>query len=219
MKHILDAAGRRADLEAKLEAREQELRECTARYEELRHRIENDLQVLSSAFSMLARINAQGDNCVHCVSRVRSTAALYQTLDLTGADVISMGDYLSALSEALFNSFGDRIAIASVVEENINLDQRRAQRVGLIYAEAAMNAAKHAFPSDAGGKVDVRFRRVGDAFEMTVSDDGVGFSPDSAQPGHGLKLMKQFAQQLDGSLQLEKLPTGTRVKLTFAAAV
>jgi two-component sensor histidine kinase len=217
--HILGAERRTAELEAKLAAREQELRECKARYEELRHRIENDLQVLSSAFSMLARINGQANNCVHCVSRVRSTAALYHTLDLTGADMISMRDYLSALSDALFNSFGDRIAIASVVEESINLDQRRAQRVGLIFAEAAMNAAKHAFPSDAGGKVEVRFRRVSDSFEMTVSDDGVGFSPDSAQPGHGLNLMKQFAQQLDGSLQLEKLPAGTRVKLIFAVAV
>jgi two-component sensor histidine kinase len=215
---IAELLRRTADLQAKLAEKENELRDCKAHYEELRHRINNDLQALSGAFSMRARIGDQSGNCAHCVSRLRSIAAVYQVLDLTGAEAVSMHDYLSTLSDSLFKSFGDGIAIESIVESGIDLDERRAQRVGLICVEAAMNAAKHAFPSSAEGKVEVRFRRVDDSFEMTVSDDGVGFDPVSASPGHGIKYMEQFARQLKGALWVERLPKGTMVRLTFAAA-
>ena len=43
----------------------------------------------------------------------------------------------------------------------INFDHRRTQCVDLIYAEAAMNALKHAFSSDVVGKIKLRLRRVG----------------------------------------------------------
>ena len=217
--NIPDAAARVAELEARLATKEQELREAKARYDELSHRVKNDLQGLTFFLSVQARALNQPDYCGRCLSRLSSIAALHHTLDHGGSDVISMADYLTALSDTLKNSFGDRITIETVVEPRINLDHRRAQCVGLIYAEAAMNALKHAFPSDASGRMVVQFRRLGDAFEMAVSDDGVGFDPASEEPGRGIKLMKQFAQQLQGTLQIERLPIGMMVRLTFPASI
>jgi len=88
--------------------------------------------------------------------------------------VVSMADYLAALSDTILKSFGDWITIETMVEPNLNFDHRRAQCVGLIYVEAAMNTLKHAFSSDVVGKIKLQLRRSGDSFEMTVSDDGVG---------------------------------------------
>jgi nitrate/nitrite-specific signal transduction histidine kinase len=56
-------------------------------------------------------------------------------------------------------------------------------------------------------------------FEMTVSDNGVGFDPAMTLPGRGTKLMKEIAQQLRGTLRLERLPIGMAVRLTFADSV
>ena len=217
--NIPDAAARVAELEARLATKEQELREAKNRYDELRHRITNDLQALTCLLSVQARAINQPDYCGRCISRLSSTVALHKTLDHDGSDVISMAGYLTALSGTLKNSFGDRIFIKTTVEPGMDLDHRRAQCVGLIYAEAAMNALKHAFPSDAVGKMEVQFRRLDNSFEMMVTDDGVGFDLASAQMGCGIQLMKQFAQQLKGTLQLERLPIGMMIHLTFPASI
>jgi two-component sensor histidine kinase len=208
-----------AELEARLAAKERELSETKARYDELRHRIKNDLQGLTFLLATQARTSIQPDYCGRCVSRLSSAAALHAILDNERSEVISMAGYLAALSDTINKSFGDWITVETMVEPNINFDHRRAQCVGLIYAEAAMNTLKHAFSSDVVGKIKLQFRRLGDTFEMTVSDDGGGFDPDTTQLGRGIKLMRQIAQQLRGTLRFERLPLGMMVRLTFPASV
>jgi len=218
-KNMPDAVARVAELEAQLAANEQELRDSKVRYNELRHRIKNDLQGLTLLLSMQARVSSQPDYCGRCVSRLSSAAALHSTLDNDGSGEISMPSYLTALSDTIKNTFGDWIAFETVIEPNIKLDYRRAQFVGLIYAEAAMNTVKYAFPNDAAGKMELRFRRLNGTFEMTVSDNGIGFDPATTPPGRGTKLMNEIAQQLRGTLRLERLPIGMAVRLTFAESV
>jgi two-component sensor histidine kinase len=116
-----------------------------------------------------------------------------------------MASYLAALSDTIKKSFCDWITIDTMAEPNVNFDHRRAQCVGLIYAEAAMNTLKHAFSSDVVGKIKLQLQRLGDTFEMTVSDDGGGFDPDTTQLGRGIKLMRQIAQGLSGAPQVERL--------------
>ena len=81
-----------------------------------------------------------------------------------------------------------------------------------------MNTLKHAFSSDVVGKMKLQLRRLGDSFEMTVSDHGAGFDPDTTQLGRGINLMRQIAQQLRGTLRFERLPVGMMVRLTFPAS-
>jgi signal transduction histidine kinase len=54
-----------------------------------------------------------------------------------------------------------------------------------------------------------------------VEDDGVGFDPDSAQPGHHLGLLglRERAEALNGTLTLESAPdSGTTVVVEVASA-
>jgi len=216
---ISDTAAPLAGLKARLAATQQELRESNARYNELRHRIKNDLQELTFLLSVQARVSSPPDYCGRCISRLSSVAALHGALDNDGSDDVSMASYLTALSDAIKKSFGDCISFETVIEPNIKLDDRRARFVGLIYAEATMNSVKHAFPNDAAGKMEVRFRRLSDTFEMTVSDNGVGFDPAAAQPGRGTKLMNEIAQHLKGALRFERSRVGMTVRLTFADSI
>lgn len=132
-------------------------------------------------------------------------------------ELVAMDDYLAALSDAIDRTFSDRVTIVPLVQPGGRLDHRRAECVGLFVSVAAVNALKHAFPDGAGGKIEVRFRRLRDAFELRVSDDGVGFDPFAARPGRGMELMKELAAQLDGSLRFENAPGGASVRLSFAA--
>ncbi|OBS54157.1 histidine kinase [Methylosinus sp. 3S-1] len=208
-----------AELEARLAEAEEELRLERERYHELRHRIRNDLQGLATLISAQSRRLDQPEGCAGCAMRLRSAAALHNALDEDGASDIRMDDYLWALSEARRKAFDDRIVGDLAADEDIHLDYRRAQCVGLVYVEAVTNAMKHAFPGGVEGQISAQLRRFGDdGLELTVVDSGVGFDPTRCQRGHGIELMRGIARQLRGELELRRLEAGTLVRLAFPAA-
>lgn len=210
------AMERITELEAKLSAMHGELEFARSRYDELRHRIKNDLQSLMTLASAQAKV-ARTDYCGRCVSRLSNTVALHDTLDHEEGQAVLMSTHLATLTSMLMRAFDGRFETHASVEQGHCLTHRRAQCVGLIYAEAVMNAIKHAFPNRAHGNIDLCFHRLGDTFEMTISDNGVGFDPAQARPRHGMRFMSEIAQQLDGALEFKRLPVGAMVRLTFPA--
>jgi len=209
-----------ADLESRLAATEERLRLEQERHRELRHRIRNDLQGLATLISAQSRRLDKPEGCSSCAMRLRSAAELHNALDEeeSGTD-ICMEDYLWALSEARRKAFGDRIVGDTVTDEDIFLDYRRAQCVGLVFVEAVSNAMKHAFPGRVEGHIAAQLHRVGDRFEMTVVDTGIGFDPERVGRGDGIQLMRGLARQLRGDLELKRLEKGTMVRLTFPQKV
>jgi two-component sensor histidine kinase len=212
--------GRIASLEARLVALEAQLREERERYRELQHRIRNDLQGLATLISVQSRRLEKPEGCSNCAMRLRSAVELHNALDEDNSSSdICMVSYLWALTEARRKAFDDRVGGETTVEDEIFLDYRRAQCVGLVYVEAATNAMKHAFPGESTGRVDARLRRLGAMLELTITDDGCGFDPDLAAKGDGLTLMRGLARQLKGRLEFQRLPQGSSVRLTFPETV
>src|SRR3954451_13776997 len=77
--------------------------------------------------------------------------------------------------------------------------------------EAMSNAAQHS----GAERVDVKLAREGDRVELTVGDDGSGFTFDQAARGLGIAGMRERALLVGGDMQVEsRLDTGTRVRLT-----
>lgn len=205
-----------AELEAQLAAKDRELLQERERFRELRHRIRNDLQGLTTLLSAQAKMARNPECCSRCILRLRSAAELHNALDDDGCSDIPMAGYLRALAEARKKAFEDRISAATSFEPDIFLDHRSAQCVGLVYIEATTNAMKHAFPGGASGQIEARLRRLEGALELTIADNGVGFDPGAIARGDGIQLMRGLAGQLRGELRLERLSKGTRVSLLFA---
>jgi two-component sensor histidine kinase/ABC-type amino acid transport system permease subunit len=205
------------EIEAELAARQRQLADADMRYRELRHRIKNDFQAFYFLAVSEAQKSARPEEFLRWVVRLRSAAELYSVLDNKNSDLISMTNYLAAISEALDKMFDGRATIEATVDAAIFFDPKPAKYIGLIYAEAAMNALKHAFPGNSTGKLQMRFGRKGHVFEMTVSDNGVGFDPAEKKRGQGLSLMQNLAGQLAGTIRLEPLPVGSVLRLTFSA--
>lgn len=80
-----------------------------------------------------------------------------------------------------------------------------------IAQEALNNVAKHA----RAHRVDLSLRQIGERTVFCIQDDGKGFDPDAAYPGHlGLKTMHERAEQVKGELRIASLPgEGTRLTL------
>lgn len=73
-----------------------------------------------------------------------------------------------------------------------------------IALEAMHNALKHARPAG----IEVELTAVGeDSVRLTVTDDGTGFDPGLARPGHlGMGTMRERAQALGGQVTVESAP-------------
>jgi len=211
----VEGKNKTAELEAELAEARAALRAEIDRYRELRHRVRNDLQALATLISAQSRRLEKPEGCSNCAMRLRSAIELHNALDDEDDAEICMSAYLSALSEARRKAFDDRIAGETIADEDIFLDFRRAQCVGLFYVEAVTNAMKHAFPGATRGEVQARLRRIGDRLELTIADNGCGFDPANVPKGDGLQLMRGLARQLKGEVTFERLPQGALVRLDF----
>ena len=79
--------------------------------------------------------------------------------------------------------------------------------VRAVCTEATSNAVRHGFAT----KVDVSMERVGASLFLTVEDNGVGADPE-APLGNGLKNMRERAQSLGGTMNIEtNNGVGTRI--------
>ncbi len=79
-----------------------------------------------------------------------------------------------------------------------------------IIQEALNNIAKHC---QDGVDVELRVRRMVDELEILVSDTGPGFKPAQSKNGIGLSSMRERAELLGGTFELETAPEkGTRVE-------
>ena len=85
-----------------------------------------------------------------------------------------------------------------------------AAALGLIANELVTNAVKHAFPDERPGRIELAFRRDGDAYLLVVADDGVGPTREGGGTGGlGHRLVRDLARQLGGELRIE-VAGGTR---------
>jgi two-component sensor histidine kinase len=207
--------GLRKALERGAEA-QQELQLMLA---EQRHRVKNDLALLSSMISLQAR--SQSSPPVRAalesaVARLHVVAAGQDYFQLAAGDqTVNMQEYLEAVCWRLGEALRDVRPIAVRVDaENGTLDSRQAVRIGVVVNELVTNAMKHAFPGDRGGTIQIRLLRRPTDLTIIVEDDGAG-CPEDAQVGLGSRLVALLTQQSGGSVKRESAKPGCRVAITI----
>jgi signal transduction histidine kinase len=101
---------------------------------------------------------------------------------------------------------------ASELAEGIGMAARRD--LLLIFKEVLHNIARHAHAREVRIELSVKRDRV----QLIVSDNGVGFDPEVARTGTGVKSMRERAARLGGRLDIISRPgQGTSVVLTLRA--
>jgi two-component system, NarL family, sensor kinase len=99
--------------------------------------------------------------------------------------------------------------------ERVDMPPEMAGDLFRIAQEAVVNAGRHSGAST----VELSLRRLGGQIELRVADNGHGFDAGngvmtSSQPGHlGLQSMRERAELMDGTLEIESSDRGTRVLL------
>ncbi len=139
---------------------------------------------------------------------------LRQTMvDLNPFDVVQ-SDLASAIAD-LTVPLRDRGVRCQVrIAETDSLPELDVRLLYQAAREALRNVAKHAHAHEVTVTVTVRGRQA----ELTVSDDGVGFSPSNTPKGHfGLRLLEQSVADSGGELTVfSELGLGTTVRVVTA---
>jgi signal transduction histidine kinase len=105
--------------------------------------------------------------------------------------------------------------------ERVELDPLVEEHLYRLVMEALNNALKHATPSAITITVTAEKTPDGSTpLRVIVADDGTGFDPTVAHPGHlGLSTMAERATAIGAALEVESVPgAGTRVTVRLPAA-
>jgi PAS domain S-box-containing protein len=210
---VIGAISSFADLRP-YKALERSLREALAQrealYRELTHRVKNHLQIMTALVAHDAQnpaLSAKelGDQMK---GQLQTMAAVYRGMDRAGVgEPIQARTLIDEVSRP-YASHTVSVDVA-VAPPDLTLPSDRAGPLGMLVNEAVCNSYKHAFDGQSG-RIQVSLRRLEPGrLRLEVADDGRGWRP--AKPGHGshgLELMRTFAEQLHGELELGDRPQG-----------
>jgi PAS domain S-box-containing protein len=199
------------------------LKEKEMLLKEIHHRVKNNMQVVSSLLFMQAR--AQKDEKVKEIlkesqDRIKSIALVHEKLYLSkDFDQIDYADYLRKITDHLFESYqvDPKQVSLNMNAEKAVLHIDKAVPCSLIINEMISNSLKHAFPGGRKGVITIDFRKSGEKYIVTYSDDGIGL-PDSVTfdrtESLGMQLIRGLTKQINGSIELDRT-SGTKYTVTF----
>ena len=143
--------------------------------------------------------------------------ALLETRSLVASGAsVEVGGGIVAAVERLGERFGRETGIRVSVDGDGLPELDRATEVVLLRCaqEALANVRKH---SGARG-ASIALASTGELVTMTVSDDGVGFAPDTPSPGYGLAGMRDRLALVEGTLTVASRPgAGTTLLIGLPA--
>jgi two-component system, sensor histidine kinase PdtaS len=189
--------------------------------QELQHRVANSLQIIASVLMQSARRVHSDETRLHlrdAHNRVMSIATLQKQLAVTQLTRVELQTYLTELCQSIAASMianREELTLAAVVDDT-SMNSDMSVSLGLIVTELVINAIKHAFPADVShGEIIVSFAAEGEAWLLSVSDNGVGMpvGEDSAKPGLGTGIVDALSKQLGASVTVRQAKPGTRVEI------
>lgn len=203
------------------------LRDKETLMKELEHRVKNSMALISSLFDLESeRLPDEATRQVFqdAQERVRTVSSIYDLLSRsTGSESLDSKAQVGELVRLIRETYlGDRenIEIALDVESQ-PIPIKQGVAISLIINELLTNALKYAFSPGQAGRIDLGFRRAGQAYVVTVADNGKGLPP-GFEPGKGdrlgFKLVEMLSSQYGGSMAASSGP-GLRVEVRIPLMV
>lgn len=206
-----------------VEAKSQELlRQNEILIQEVRHRVANSLQIIASVLIQNARRTQSEETRGHLMDahhRVMSVADLQQQLAASTLGSVQVHAYLAKLCDTISASMiadPGRLAL-KVIAKDVTIDAGISVSLGLVVTELVINALKHGFPPGREGEILVDYRADGEAWTLSVADNGVGMPPTvaPATAGLGTSIVQALARQLKAEVEVTDEHPGTRVALVY----
>jgi two-component sensor histidine kinase len=182
-------------------------RHKTEMFNELNHRVKNNLAAVSAMLNIQARATEDPqvrEQLEKAVSRIETIGEVHASLyRASSTGEVDFSTYLEKLCSRLAASLldGERVHI-EVAADPVAAPLEEAVALGLIVNELVTNAAKHAYPAPARGGIRVSLHSADNELTLAVSDDGKGLAEGDRPNGIGMRLVRSLVQQCRGKLEV-----------------
>ena len=177
---------------------------------EIHHRVKNNLTVVYSLLELQAIQEKNVDIAFayrESQSRIKAMALVHEMLYKSNSfEAIELFAYLKNLAEHLQHLLSvNKIVELKFEGKPVELPISKAVTCGLFANEILTNSYKYAFPIVEKPEIRIRLEEVNGIIEMEITDNGPGLSADFEEGKNaslGFKLMRTFASQLKGELEI-----------------
>ncbi len=192
--------------------------------QEVHHRINNNLQIISSLLTLQAN-SAENEKLteylVQSQNRIQSLSALHELLYDTNSPLeINMEDYINKVLDFhrdVLQALPAKVMMESDIQP-VKFPTKLAVPLALIVNELVTNSIKYAFVNKKEGliKVSLKENPEGNSWQVTISDNGTGLPDESGKrkDSLGLKLVNIMTKQIGGVLT-SKNENGAVFNVTF----
>jgi two-component sensor histidine kinase len=195
-------------------------------FQELQHRVANNLQFVASFLALQKRKVAARPEAAALVFdeariRLEMMSSVHRRLYDPANTGLTMARHIEQLCEETLQGSGARNITVKVHADPIALPVERTMTLSLFIVELVTNAIKHAFAPTQAGHITVTLaRQNNDEAVLSIEDDGRGMpdQPDQSESTSlGQRILQGFVSQLRGHFRY--LPNQSGSKGTTACLV
>lgn len=180
----------------------QALKVNTLLFRDTHHRVKNNLQSVQSLVRMQ---NIPDDAKADLQGRIAAMTAVHEHIyRLDQYKEVEAHQFIPAIVEPLLKTYSADVGFEYEIAP-LAVDRDHATPLALLVNEVVSNALKYAFPNHRRGTIRISLKPAeGERGTLTISDDGVGFDPESVTVGMGSRLIRGMVVQLEGTSSYSK---------------
>ncbi|WP_428738038.1 7TM diverse intracellular signaling domain-containing protein [Sulfurimonas sp.] len=196
------------DLQASLEEKE-------LLYQELQHRVKNNLAMVISLLQLQINQISQSEvktELIIASNRINSFAKLYELLHLKdNSQELFTEVYFTNIIQNIQMNF--KKTVKTIYDIKYNISPKDSIYCGLILNELVTNSFKYAF--DKNGTISISVYKENNHIIMSVADNGSGYDESKTKNSLGLTIIETLStKQLHASINKE-IDNGTKVTLKW----
>lgn len=198
---------------------EKALRQQTALYKELNHRVKNNLTVLSGLVH-LQELEATEKNSQNSFAnlrgRIKSMAIAHESLYSNNFnDTIDLSSYIKQLFDQLKSALTQKQKIDIDINLPVNfIEINQVIPLAIILNELFTNSIKHAFKTTKNGAIRIYGEQYDDSFLLDYRDNGSGYT-GTKKDNLGFELIALLMEQLEGHIEDSTSDKGVHIQLKF----
>lgn len=203
-----------------LREKERQLMVKSTVIKEIHHRVKNNLQAVASLLRLQMRRgvpNEARDLFQESLNRILSIASVHDVLSNTGLDEVEVLQMVKKIGLMIVQNggFPEKDIAINFAGSAIQLRSEKAVSLALVMNELIQNSVEHAFPDRKSGCIDVQIVENEQLVEVTITDDGVGYSQNGKE-SLGLQIVQTLTEQdLGGRFTIDSLDEGTVAVVQF----
>ena len=180
--------------------------------QEVHHRVNNSLQMISSLLSIQADSTENDEirDYLHkSENRIQSMSVMHQLLHLSDSKLeVNMQDYFNGVLDFYTTLLESKPNIKlNVSVPSVSFHTKLAMPLAIILNELITNSLKYAFPKNEGEiTVSLTPETDSDRWIFSLKDNGIGFQPKEGpqdQSSLGLTLVQLMTKQIAGTLTIQ----------------